>query len=248
MKETIEQKMEKEIALKKKLPKEIEDAMNKKVFYNLIIGCIIIVYFIFLNMGFTNIDKNIFIKDTQVFSVTVLVISIILFEKSYKKENGSIAIFGIETLIVALTTLFIPYLYYYAGPLVSKILRMEAIFIAIYYVAKGTIICAMTQTKYEENISDVKEIVKRERKSNDEIIEMDKDKEAEEIKIDEKIVPKKISKKTGTKKTTPNSKKKDVETKEDKKETKKKTASTEKTKKESKTKSKTKTPNKSKKE
>lgn len=45
------------------------------------------------------------------FSVSMIVISIILFENSYKKENKSLAIFGIEVLILAITNLALMYLY-----------------------------------------------------------------------------------------------------------------------------------------
>ena len=84
MKETTHENEEKEIIKKKRLPQEIKDEIYKKVFYNIFFAIGIIIYFMFLNLGFYNIEKNIFIQDAYVFSIVILVLSIILFEKSYR--------------------------------------------------------------------------------------------------------------------------------------------------------------------
>ena len=181
MKESITNEIGKEIAEKKKLPKEVKEEMNKQVFRNLIFATLIIIYFIFLNLGFLNIDKSIFIQDTAVFAITSLIISIILFERAYRKEKGYLAIHGLEVLAVALLTLFTPYTYFYIEPVVSKIMMVVPIIFAMYYVLKGILICVKTQKNQENKISDIKEIVKKETVNFEETIEMDKDKEAEMV-------------------------------------------------------------------
>ena len=156
MKESITKEIGKEIAEKKKLPKDVKDEMNKHVFRNLVFGSLIIIYFIFLNLGYLNINKSIFIQDTAVFAMTTVIIAIVLFEKAYRKEKGYLAIHGLEVLVVALLTLFTPYTYFYVQPLVSKILMIVPVIFAMYYVAKGIIICIKTQKAQDRKISDVK--------------------------------------------------------------------------------------------
>ena len=224
MKEAITKEIGKEIAEKKKLPKEVKDNMNKQVVRNLLFASFIVLYFIFLNLGYLNIEKSIFIQDTAVFAMACLIISIVLFEKAYRKEKGFLAIHGIEILIVALLTLFTPYTYFYLQPLVSKILMIVPVIFAMYYVAKGIIICIKTQKVQDKNISDVKEIVKKEKRNFDEAIFMDKDKEAEmleptldkKVKKEEKVKNEKIKKEKKTKE--PKAEKKATKKTESKKE------------------------------
>ena len=53
----------------------------------MVIGILVVLYFIFLNLGFKNIEKNIFATDLKVFSITILVISIFIFERAYKNKS-----------------------------------------------------------------------------------------------------------------------------------------------------------------
>lgn len=223
MKKSIAEEMEKEIKERKKLPAEVKDKMNTQVFRNLLFAIFIIIYFVFLNLGFYNIDKTIFIQDTAVFSMATLILAIILFEKAYRKGKGFLAIHGLEVLAVALLTLFMPYTYFYLEPVVSKIIMMVPLAFAIYYVAKSAIICAKIQTQQDAKVSDVKDIVKKETRILDETIEMDKDKEAE---LEEKEVKVSKIKQENPKKEKSKTKEKDKSEKIAKKEVKKTTKKT----------------------
>ncbi len=226
MKETTQENEEKEIIKKKRLPQEIKDEIYKKVFYNIFFAIGIIIYFMFLNLGFYNIEKNIFIQDAYVFSIVILVLSIILFEKSYRNGKGNIAIYGLELLAVALFTLFTPYTYFYLEAAITKIFMMVPLLFTFYYVIKSVIICVSIHAKHKRTLSDVKEIVKKEKINLDENIEMDKDKEAmdkekqEEIKVKNTTKTKKTSNKSN--RTRTNIKKQQTEEKIEKKLTNKK--------------------------
>ena len=91
---------EKEIQTKKELPKAVEEKINKKVFENLIIAIVVMLFLYFIGLGALNIETNIFLTDLRVFSVALSVFTIMLFEYSYRKENGNICIHGIECLLL----------------------------------------------------------------------------------------------------------------------------------------------------
>ena len=90
---------------KKRMSKEYETAVNKRIFSNILIGVLVLAYLILIILGYQNIDSSIFIVDLKVFSVGILCLSIILFERSYKKENGKLCVYGIEMLLLAVLTL-----------------------------------------------------------------------------------------------------------------------------------------------
>lgn len=191
----------------KKFPKELKEKMNQTVFKNVVLGSIVILYFIFVNLGYYNIIKDVFIVDIKVFSMCLIVISIVLFEKSYAKKNGELAIYGIEIFIVALITLFMQYIYFYQNNTFIKLYMLVPVLFAIYYVIKSTIIVAKIQDSYRKNISDVKEIIKKEKKVVVEEPIEDKDAIQEKIttkkiKEDKKEIQQKLEKNLSKKKTT----------------------------------------------
>lgn len=206
MKKSITKELGKEIEQKKKLPAEIKNEMNKRIFRNLIFAISIILYFISLNLGFFNIEKSIFNKDTAVFAITSLIIAIVLFEKAYRGEKGYLAIHGLEILAVALFTLFIPYTYFYLDTNVVKVVMLAPLYFAFYYIIKSAIIFIQAKNKQKNKISDVKEIVKKETRKFEENIEMDKDKDAETVKENDALAKAKENsnktKKTKTDKDT----------------------------------------------
>ena len=185
-------KIVEEIKEKKKIPKEVKEKINQVVFKNVTLGIIIFLYFIFINLGYYNITKEVFAVDIKVFSMCLVIVAIVLFEKAYKENNGELAIYGIETLFVALTTLFMQYVYFYQGDTFIKLYMLIPLAFAIYYVSKATILVAKIQSDNQRNISDVKEIVKKEKKTI--VEEPTEDKDA----IEEKNSNKRMSNKNKT--------------------------------------------------
>lgn len=194
MEEKITKEMQEKLEEKIKLPKEIKEKQNKIAMENFFYAIFMSVYFIFLNMGFHNIVKHIFVVDTQVFSGIALVIAIILFEKAFKRENGNIAIHGIEILVLAIITLFIPFIYYMNMDLTSIIMVILIAGFNLYYLTKVVVMSLKIQSKYRASLSDVKKIIKK-----------DKEK-LEDVTEDE---PEKVSTKNEKAKTTRNAKAKE---------------------------------------
>lgn len=138
-----------------------EKRLNKRIFINLVLAVAILLYFCIINLGYKNIVKDTFILDLQVFSATILTASIVLFEKAYKKQDGKLCIYGIEMLVLAIITLFMPYIYFYSTDSIKIICSCLSIYLSIYYVAKCMIIQRKAKKQHLDNLSDVKEIVKK---------------------------------------------------------------------------------------
>lgn len=154
-------KAKKQIEEKKKIPNEELDKIHTRIFKNFVIAIIIMFYFYFINLGAINVQSNILLTDLKVFSMIIILLAIVLFEESYKKENGIICIHGIEMLILAISTLFFISFYTMYKEKFNSIVAIHSFIFAIYYVAKSIVIQSKMKKKYYKNINDITEIVKK---------------------------------------------------------------------------------------
>ena len=209
--------------------KEEKNKLYKKLFKNIMIAIIISIYFIFLNLGNINIDANIFLTDIKVFSIIILGISIIIFEKAYKNDSGELTINAIEILVLACHTLSLIYVTnIFKFDFKYYVLTSSYIF-SIYYTFKDIIIYTRENRKYLKQLSDISDIVKKEKpskkkatkkssniedttsmesKNEVEIIDnnvkeekIDEEENAKEI-VEETTIPKNETKKSTSKKST----------------------------------------------
>lgn len=156
------QKMGEVIKNKNKITVEDSKKIKGKIFQNLIIAIVFTVYFYFTYLGSQNIEAKIFLTDLKVFSLGLLVIAIIIFEISYKKDNGSLCIHGIEVLILAIITLFLIYIYsMFINRAFSLITSSISIIYIIYFAIKSLIIWYKMKKQYFNAKDDIKEIVKK---------------------------------------------------------------------------------------
>ena len=186
MKNSTIEKIEQEINEKTKLPHEIKEKIKKEVFTNIVIASIIILYLIFIILGSEGSTKNIRTTDLNIFCMLFLGVAIYLFEIAYRKDNGKLAIYGIESFIIAVFTLFLPYIIFELNEKNKKYYLTATIFVASYYILKSLIISIKTKNKHmNSKISDVKEIVKKEktkRRIKEEIEDIEETKTIKEIK------------------------------------------------------------------
>lgn len=143
----------------KKLSQEKEELLNKKVFTNIIIAIVVMLYLFLINMGSLNIETVTFVKDLKVFSIMLIILTIALFEYSYKKDSGTICINGIETLVLAIITLFSPYIYMLLSRKFNLIVATASFLFGAYYVAKAIIIYKKGKKKYLKEANDISEII-----------------------------------------------------------------------------------------
>ena len=145
---------------KKKLPKEESKKINKVLLKNFIIAGLILIYFIFLNLGFINIKSDVYVTDLKVFGMCILLFAVALIENAYKKENGETALYGVEMIVLAIVTIGLIYAkLMFSGQYAYIVVGASYIFLA-YYLIKSMIIYIKRKKQYF--INDMKEIIKEE--------------------------------------------------------------------------------------
>ena len=150
------------IAEKRKLPEEIKARLNDYTFMNLIISIALMIYMIVINIIYLNEDAQFFSTSIKVFSIWLAIIDVLIFEIGYRKDDLKIWIHGFELLICSSLVLSLQYVYLYAEPVVKAMFMLLPLFYSIYYVVKVTIVHIIETKRYQNNLSDVKEIVKNE--------------------------------------------------------------------------------------
>lgn len=152
------EKIEEEIKKQTTIPEEKKLKINKRIFQNIIIAIAIVLYFTFINLGFYNIEPSKFLIDLQVFSMLTIGITIIVFEKAYKKDSGELAIYGIESLVLSICTLLTIYVGMYYNNKFSYIINTISMLFAIYYVGKSIVIYTKMKRKALKRASDIDKI------------------------------------------------------------------------------------------
>ena len=147
------------IATKIKPPKEVKERIYTKIVKEFWMAILIFAYFAFLNYGYTKMMPEVYSQNLKICSILLILATIIVFEIAYKKDNGEIAIHGIELLGLGILTLFMPYVYICRGMIFKFLYSFSSMYIAIYYSIKALIVYEIEIKKYITNLSDVKEIV-----------------------------------------------------------------------------------------
>ncbi len=153
--------LEQQINNKKETQQILTKEINKKLFENIIIAIIAMIYFYLINLGSSNIETNVFIVDLKVFSVALIIFTIILFEYSYKKDDGNICIHGLEVLVLSIITLFFVYGYILYFDQFNIMVATTAFVFAIYYLVKCIILYVKMRKNYLKNLNDINEIIKK---------------------------------------------------------------------------------------
>ena len=141
------------------LSKEDINEINKYLFKNVIIAACIIIYFMFLNLGKINIKADVYIVDLKVFSVSILLSAIAIIEQAYKKDSGTIAIYGIEMIVLSLITLALIYIDLLIPQVYIYIVLAISYIFAIYYLIKSIVIYITMKKKY--SVEHIKEIMNK---------------------------------------------------------------------------------------
>ena len=154
-------KMVQEITQKRRMTEEVKDNLNKRIFINCLIAIGLMIYLGIINAIYIYAKEEIIQIAWKIFPMISIFVAIIVMEVAYRKDSGKIAIYGIELLVFSIIVLYIPQIY---SRLMSKQFCAQLAFIplfcAIYYTAKSIVIYIKTEKHYQNNLSDVKEIVK----------------------------------------------------------------------------------------
>lgn len=147
------------IATKIKLPKEQKERIYSKLVKEFWMAIAIFLYFIFVNLSYGRLEDSIYINCLKACAGILICSTIVMFEIAYRKDSGEIALHSVEILVLAILTLFMPYIYFYRGLAVRFLYSFSSMYIAIYYAIKALIIYQIDVKKYISGLSDVKEIV-----------------------------------------------------------------------------------------
>lgn len=153
------EKLEKVIEDKKRLPKEIKERIGSKVFENIIFALIILAYLCALNLGMQNIPTENYLMDLKVFSVALLITTIILFELAYKKDVASLWFHAIEVMAITIFTVYLIYMYSMFYSTFGNIISTFTLCYLAYYAIKILITRRKTITEYNKSLMDIKAIV-----------------------------------------------------------------------------------------
>lgn len=142
--------------------KDNNKLIMKKIIENLLFLIAVTIYVFIINFLYYKMENIIYFKIINMLSVVILLISITIFEIAYHKDNDTIAIHGIEMLILSIINLTIVHftrkLNINFGTYITIIIHM----VAIYYALKCTIIYTAEKRKYLKSLSDIHEIVSNE--------------------------------------------------------------------------------------
>ena len=166
---TIRQRVERNnlfyfIFYRKVIKKFIMEEENKKalisiLFKNVLILTIMIFYVFLVSIFCIKLNAEMQIKTTKILSMIVLFVSIFIFEIAYHKDNGKIALLGIEIFIISFYTLIIWTITKKYNFTYKNYLLYGTLSIILYYILKESIMHTKEKKKYLNNLSDIHEIL-----------------------------------------------------------------------------------------
>lgn len=136
-----------------------DEKISKKIILNIILLIIIEGFLSALYLISLKIDENVFFNVMKYVSLVLLGISIAFFEIAYSKDKGTIAIYGIETLTLAINTLIAVNIIKKTNMSVQNYIIASIIVFLLYYILKMIIVYTTYKRKYLKGLSDIKEIV-----------------------------------------------------------------------------------------
>lgn len=152
--------MQLEIEEKRKLPKKIKDNISTNIFQDLIVAIIIMAYFCIINFSYYNVESHIFEENMKYFALAIIILTVIAFEISYRKNSMKLLVIGLELFACAILSLYIPYIFLHSTSALRISIMILPAFLIIYYAIKSFVIFKSKQLQYRNNLSDIKEIVK----------------------------------------------------------------------------------------
>ena len=144
------------------MPQDIENKLNKKLIENISMAIAIIVYFMSLIFGKERINATNYTNLLKTYTMCLGILSIIIFEFSYKKESVKSMYTGIEVLILSIVTMFSIYICKVQELKYILYLALFAYEFSIYYLIKDILIYNKTKKEYLKTLTDIEEITKKE--------------------------------------------------------------------------------------
>ena len=132
---------------KQKKSSEKKQSKYKELLKNNLIGIVVIVYFLALIIGKNAINTIEYITDLKVFVIIEAILSIIIIERAYKKDTFSIAIHGLEMLILGGSTVLILDLFNRQNDKLNLVFAILVGVFTLYYLIKLLVIAIKKDKK-----------------------------------------------------------------------------------------------------
>lgn len=163
------EKIEKAIEQKKKMPKDMKKQVLRKMLIGYAVAAAMVTFIIGIRITSLQLEQNTFEWVSKGITFAALTLAIVLFEISYRKSKekveGTLSIYGIETLILAIFTLFIPHFFVELdGNKANSILAAALFVVVYYYVMKSIILYVLQAKRYRKSLSDIKEITSKKKR------------------------------------------------------------------------------------
>ena len=166
-----------------KKTKEVNEEYMKEIYLNILKAIVIVLYFFILNLAYENVRREYLDIAIKGFTMTFLFISIYIFEKAYKKDDGKIAMQGIEVLLLATYTLTTEHIINKFEFNFKSYSLVASYLLATYFILKCIIIYTKGRKEIESERSDVREIVKKNEPLKKENVKKNKNEEQETSNI-----------------------------------------------------------------
>lgn len=152
--------MQLEIEEKRKLPKSVKDEIVVKIFHTLIVAIIIVLYFLTVNLFYYNFEAAQFEVFMKYYALIIIVATVVMFEVGYRKDSIKFAVIGVELLACGILSLYIPYIFLHTTKALRLSIMILPIPVLLYYLFKSLFIYKKDKFHYQNNLSDIKELVK----------------------------------------------------------------------------------------
>ena len=152
-----------EIENRKKLPTEVKEKINTKIFKNLIAAVIVMAYLLLISATYYKLNN--FEELVKYYSCGISILSVVFFEIAYSKKNIFYCLIGIELLSCGILSIYIPYIYLHTNTKFRAFVIILPAVLVVYYFIKAIIIFKKEQIEYEDSLSDIKDILKNDKKS-----------------------------------------------------------------------------------
>ncbi|MBQ2937921.1 MAG: hypothetical protein IJE05_03455 [Clostridia bacterium] len=166
--------------------KGLDEKYLKEMYLNVLKAIIIVLYFFILSVAYEKVNMVYLEKGIQLCTMIFLFIAIYMFERAYKKEDGKLAIQGIEILILSMYTLTTEHITNRFNLNFKTYTLVASNIFAIYFILKCIIVYTKGKKEEVEKFSDIKEIVKKEEPVKKEATKKKKEKEEDTKKKKEK--------------------------------------------------------------
>lgn len=152
--------MQLEIEEKRKLPKKIRDNISINIIQDLIVAIIIMIYFCIINFSYYNLENYVFEENMKYLALGIIILTVIVFEFSYRKNSIKLLVIGIELFSCAVLSLYVPYIFVHSSSAIRISIMILPAFLILYYGIKSFIVFKRKQFEYRNNLSDIKDLLK----------------------------------------------------------------------------------------